>query len=231
MKNQVIPLDKELGREIAKEYFMEMCGYKKNKIVPLKKLQNSLKTLEDIYDKLYIQAIISEYDNSCISASTMVLDGEEFTCKALSQIPSREIEKVYIYLMTTGELEYGEASVLNEVYYDMWQTAYIYAGKEILRQYLQNLHNNKKKYVSDSFGPGFYGMEVSQLKQFFAVLDGKKIQMKLLESGFMLPMKSYAGFITVTNSANNIPSKDCENCLSVGKTCMYCKGKSEIVLC
>lgn len=227
MKNQVIQLDKMQGREIAQKYFVDMCGYNRGNIVPQKKIEKSLKTLENIYDRIKIQVLVSEYEKSCVDGKTMLLDGEVFTCKALSKIPQEEIKKVYIYLLTAGEPDYEETSILNEVYYDMWQTAYVYAGKEILKQYLQKLSHCENEYISDSFGPGFYGMDVSQLKQFFAILDGEKIQIRLLENGFMLPVKSYAGFFVITDSPQNLPDKDCENCLSGGKTCMYCKAGSK----
>ncbi|WP_242830987.1 vitamin B12 dependent methionine synthase [Desulfosporosinus meridiei] len=223
MKNHMILLDKDQGKEIAEKNFTDMCGYNRGKPVPQKIIDRSLRSLNDVYHLLEIKALISEYEKTCVEGINMLLDGKLFTCNALAQIPSEEIEGIYIYLLTVGELNLSEVSILNQVYYDMWQNAYMDAGQEILRQYLQGLSCNIDRYVSDNFGPGFFGMDVSQLEKFFAILDGEKISLKLLDSGFMSPTKSYAGFFLVTNSQQNFVGKDCENCLSSGKTCMYCK--------
>jgi len=223
MKNQLIRLDKNQGKELAEENFRVMCGYNRRKPVSQKIIERSLRSLEDVYHQLEIKALFSEYEKTCVDGINILLDGKLFTCNALAQIPTEEIEGIYIYLLTVGELNLSEASMLNQIYYDMWQNAYMDAGQEILRQYLQGLSCNTDRNVSDNFGPGFFGMNISQLEQFFAILDGEKISLKLLDSGFMSPSKSYAGFFLVTNSKQNFVGNDCKNCLSSGKTCMYCK--------
>ncbi|SHJ34099.1 vitamin B12 dependent methionine synthase [Parasporobacterium paucivorans] len=210
MKNQVILLDKKPGRELAQERFMDLCGYSRGKSMPEKRMERTLKALEDIYDKLQIRAVISEYGKECIDGMSMLLDGEVFTCKALARIPSGEIRKVYLYILTAGEAEYGEASALDEVYYDFWQSAYVFAGRETLRQYLQNQNPNENKYMSGSYGPGFHGMEVSQLKKFFTVLDAELIDVRLLDCGLMSPMKSFAGFFVEAESEQDFPPEDSE---------------------
>lgn len=227
MKNYIIRLDKDQGKERAEKNFRDMCGYNRRKPVPQKIIERSLRSLEDVYHQLEIKALISEYEKNCADGIHMLLDGKLFTCYALAQIPTEEIERIYIYLLTVGELNFSEASILNQVYYDMWQNAYMDAGHEILRQYLQGLSCNTDRYVSDNFGPGHYGMDISQLEQFFAILDGEKICLKLLDSGFMSPTKSYAGFFLVTNSKQNFVGNDCANCSSSRKTCIYCKANPE----
>jgi len=230
MKNQIIRLDKDQGKELAEKNFTDMCGYNRRKPVSQKIIEQSLRSLNDVYHQLEIKVIISEYEKTCVDGINMLLDGKLFNCNALAQLPAEEIERIYIYLLTVGELNVSEASVLNQVYYDMWQNAYMDAGQEILRQYLQGLSCNIDRNVSDNFGPGFFGMDISQLEQFFAILDGEKICLKLLNSGFMSPSKSYAGFFLVTNSKQNFVGNDCGNCLSSGKTCMYCKAGRKMVL-
>jgi hypothetical protein len=223
MKNQLIQLDKELAKETAHKAFEDMCGYNKGKPASKKIVEKSLKSLNDIYSQIDIQAVVSEYEGTCVKGADLMLEGQTFVCDALKQIPAGDVDRVYIYLLTSGEPDSGESSILSKVYYDMWQNAYMDAGQEMLGQHLQQFACNQGRYVSDTFGPGFFGMEASQLKQFFAILDGDKIGVKLLESGFMFPQKSFAGFFLVTRSKQNLLANSCEHCLSPGKTCMYCK--------
>lgn len=223
MKNHVIYLDKNLGKEPAEKAFRDMCGYNREKTVPLKIIERSLRSLDDVYHQIEISVLISEYEKPCLDGTDMVLDGESFSCKALTQIPAGEIEKIYVYFLTAGEVNFSDASGLNSVYYDIWQNAYVDAGQEILRRHLQGLSCNRDKYVSENFGPGYYGMAVSQVEKFFSILDADRINVKLLSGGFMYPIKSYAGFFLVTNSKQNFAEIDCSSCLSSGKTCVYCR--------
>ena len=66
-------------------------------------------------------------------------------------------------------------------------------------------------------------MEAGQISKFFSLLRAEKIKMELLENGFMSPAKSYAGFFIVTDDVQLLPGKDCEYCMSSGRTCVYCK--------
>ena len=223
IKNQMILLEKEQAGETADKYFMGMCGYDNGKAGSKKKIERAVKCLEDIYDQLEIKVLISEYPGSCVDGTNLKLDHERFTCKVLSQIPAGAIERIYVYLMTAGEPVYTAANTLNEVYCDLWQNAYVDAGVDVLRHYLQELKYNEEMYVSKSIGPGFYGMEASEIKRIFAILDSGKIELKLLDSGFISPVKSFAGFFIVTSNAWDFADENCLNCPASGPSCKYCK--------
>lgn len=223
IKNQIFLLDKDKAGGPAKRFFMDMCGYGNGKPVAPKKIERAMTCLDDIYDQLEIKALVSEYPGSCINGTRLELDGETFTCKALSQISPGEIERIYVYLLTAGEPVYHAGSALNEVYCDLWQNAYIETGLDLLRQYLQGQKCNEQKYVSSSIGPGFYGMDAEALKQIFSIMDSSAIKMELLEGGFMSPVKSFAGFFIVTGCAWEFAGEDCINCPSEGTSCRYCR--------
>lgn len=198
MKNQVITLEKDGRKDLAEAYFMDMCGYNRSRKIPRKAIEKGKAALDDIYNKFSLRAVISEYPGSCLHGDKMTLDGVDFRCRDLSKIKDEDVESIYVYLMTAGQLEEQDASPLNQVYYDTWQSAYVQAGRIILQEYLAQIPENRDKYFSQSFGPGFYGMEVSQLKDFFKILKGNKIDIELMECGLMAPMKSFAGFYVVT---------------------------------
>ncbi|UWG98173.1 vitamin B12 dependent methionine synthase [Dehalobacter sp. DCM] len=223
MKNHVIRLDKNQGKDLAEKAFRDMCGYNRGKTVSPKIIERSLRSLDDVDDQIAITVLISEYEKPYYDGTEMILDGQAFFCQALAQIPAGEIERVYVYLLTAGEVDLSGASGLNSVYYDIWQNAYVDAGQEILRRHLQGLSCNHDKFVSGNFGPGYFGMEISLVEKIFSILDADKINMKLLSGGFMYPLKSYAGFFAVTSSKQNVAEIDCDNCMSSGKTCVYCR--------
>lgn len=225
MKNIIVELDKDKGRDRAQDYFLDMCGLYRRKDINPKHLDDSLDTLEDIYDHIQIQAILSKYDRQCVQGGQMILGDTVFPCRALSRVPESDILNVYIYLLTVGDVNPMCERVLYQVYYDMWQTAFVDVGRDLLREHItKTLAGHYPAFaISDTFGPGFFGMPVTDTRKFFEVLDADKIGASIKPDGFMRPVKSYAGFFLITDKEESLPSKDCENCVSSGKTCSYCK--------
>lgn len=223
MKNIVVELDKDRGRDRAQDYFLDMCGLYRRMDINTKHLDDSLDTLEDIYGHIQIQAIFSKYDRQCVQGGQLVLDDTVFSCRALSQVPESDILNVYIYLLTVGDVNLLCERVLYQVYYDMWQTAFVDVGRDLLREHIKSTLNYKIFAISDTFGPGFFGMPVADTRKFFEILDAGRIGASINPDGFMRPIKSYAGFFLITDKVESLPSKDCENCVSSGKTCSYCK--------
>ena len=84
--------------------------------------------------------------------------------------------------------------------------------------------------ISDSFGPGFYGMDISYIKDFFSFMNNEEIGMSLMKSGMMLPIKSFAGFFIVLEKGSKLPESACQNCIMKTKSCVFCRmsRKSEI---
>lgn len=223
MKNVLLELDKEPRRERARQSFSVMCGYHKKKVSP-KKMEASYQTLNEIDDDINGKILISSYDGSCVDGGYMVLDGIPFYCKALERIPKEELVRVYIYLITVGNLTDEGTDLVKRIYYDMWQTAYVDTARDYVKEYLEELPENEGLVVSESFGPGFYGMGSDEVRKFFQVLDSDKIGIYQNELGFMVPFKSYAGFSVVTTRKESLPTKDCASCcVQGGITCIYCR--------
>jgi hypothetical protein len=105
----------------------------------------------------------------------------------------------------------------------MWQTAFVDVARDLLQNYITNTFTYKSYAISDSFGPGFFGMPASDTLKFFSILDAEKIGASIRPGGLMIPVKSYAGFFLVTDKEESLSSKDCDSCMSNRKTCSYCK--------
>ena len=228
MRNRVLELDKGKGKERAKEYFMKICGFDKNKRIPQKRIEEGLCALEDIYENIHIQVILSEYGKSCIRKEEINLDGIVFKCKALSRVRPEDFVKLYVYMLTVGDIHNRNAKILWQVYYDIWLTAFVNTGRDLLLSYIKGIQDTPASFVSGSFGPGFYGMPVSELDKFFQVMNAGEIGIKNLNKHFMVPAKSHAGFYVVTANKEVLLEKDCENCASSGKTCYYCQETTRI---
>ncbi len=163
MKNVVVELDKDSGRDRATQYFMDIAGlYKRDGLNPKYHLE-SLKTLDDIYNDIIIKAVFSRYDGSSLSKGRLTLDNVSFNCFLLNNLASGELLGLYVYILTIGRSLWDCERVLYQVYYDMWETAFVDLGRDLLKEYIVKLESgfNSSFCVSDSFGPGFYGLPVS----------------------------------------------------------------------
>ena len=94
----------------------------------------------------------------------------------------------------------------------------------------ENNFEENEIVISDSFGPGFYGMDISYIKDFFSFMNNEEIGMSLMKSGMMLPMKSFAGFFIAMEKGSKLPESTCQNCIMKTKSCVFCRmsRKSEI---
>ncbi len=233
MKNEVVILDRNKTDQIAERYFIKMCGFNQGQDIHKTMLQDGYSIRDKLLNESSIKAIISSFDKSVISEKTVDINGIKFECNAFRQIDKENINKIYIYILTAGHFELPDASMLELVYADAWGTAYVDAGRDILRSilsmdnYINQIERENDNFLSDSFGPGYYGMDITQVMNFFKVLDSGKIGVSVRESGLMEPAKSIAGFYIAVKDKNQIPGKDCQSCLSNAKGCYYCRAKNK----
>lgn len=223
MKNIIVQLDKEEGQARAREYFMDTCGLYRRADINPKHIAESLGTFDEVYDHIDIRAVFSRYDRGSVQGDRLVCDGVDFQCRALSQVPVEDVLEVYIYLLTVGDVKPTSERVVFQVYCDMWQTVFVDVGRDLLQEHIKNTLTYETFAISDTFGPGFFGMPATDTEKFFQVLAADKIGASIRPGGLMIPVKSYAGFFLVTTKEESLPSKDCENCVSSRKTCSYCK--------
>lgn len=223
MKNIIVQLDKNEGRDKTREYFLDTCGLYRRPDINPKHITDSLSTFDEVYDHIDIKAVISRYDRSCVQGDRLVCDGVSFQCQALSRVPAEDVLDVFIYLLTTGDMKPTSERVVFQVYCDIWQTAFVDVGRDLLQDYVKSTLTYDAFAISDTFGPGFFGMPGADTEKFFQVLAADRIGASIRPGGLMIPVKSYAGFFLVTTKEESLPSKDCENCVSSRKTCSYCK--------
>lgn len=197
MKNIIVQLDKNKGKAKAREYFLDTCGLYRRKDINPKHIADSLRTLDDIYDCIRINAIFSKYDR-CVQGDKLTCEDITFQCRAFSQVPGQDILSAFIYILTVGEIYPSCERVLYQVYYDIWQTAFVDAGRDLLKEYISDMLSYTTFGISDSFGPGFWGMPAADTKKIFRILNADRIGVRIKPNGLMLPVKSCAGFFLVT---------------------------------
>lgn len=221
MQNRIINFSKEETKDIAAEYFFNTCGFHGDKENDRPLMEKGMSLRDEVIGDISVKAIVSSFGAGVIKGKIIDLNGIQFECNAFEQINKESIEAIYIYILTAGNWDINSESMMHRLYADIWGTAYVDAGRDLLCREIQARH--KGYSISDSLGPGYYGMEVTQLKNFFQVLDAAKIEVTVKDSCLMVPVKSNAGFYIVVNNEAGLPQSDCKDCIGNSTGCQFCK--------
>jgi hypothetical protein len=212
----------------AMEYFMKICGFNREGEKYQRMLKQGLDIKEMIKDRVEIKAVVSSFPGSTITGNTAVLSGITFECNAFQRLDPEHISGIYAYIMSAGIYELDDNDpIMDQLFADIWGTAYVDAGLEALKRFVEtdirNACGKDNITVLDSFGPGFYGMEVTQIGKFFELLDGDKIGVKARSNSLMLPLKSCSGFFVAVDDLTRLPASDCQSCRGGAKNCAFCQ--------
>lgn len=229
MKNECISLSKEEADRYAYDYFLNICGFKDREGEKFQRLlDHGMKVKERIIDRIDMKAVASSFDSDIISGNTARIGDVTFVCNAFEQLEKSSIRKIYLYIFTAGDFGLNDSDpVIDQLYADIWGTAYTDAGLEVLKHRLKEDFSRDREHekaeILDPFGPGFYGMDVDQIGSFFEVLDGDQIGVQARTNSLMLPLKSCAGFFVLMDDGSKLPPADCKSCRADHKGCEYCQ--------
>ncbi len=228
IENHIISISMAEADVFAMEYFIKICGFHREGEKYRRMLARGIEIREMIRDRIDIKAVVSSFPGCVIRENTAVLSGVTFECNAFQRLDPSHICGVYAYIMTAGTFELDDAApILDQLYADIWGTAYVDAGLDVLRRYveedLKERSEERELFVLDSFGPGFYGMDVNQTGKFFELLDGNSIGVKARANCLMLPLKSCSGFFVGVNDKTSLPATDCKSCRAEYKNCAFCR--------
>lgn len=233
MDEMIISMDKTEVEVTAKNYFLCSSGLTKNGPKFDKMREEAFKTHDLLQKRINIKAISSFNQDINLQDNLLRVRKKEFRCNAFAQIDHNSIHGVYLYIVTAGDFFLEHEGILRQVFADIWGTSYIDAARNLLEQrLLHDYHEkygdkqelqNKKYFLSNSFGPGFYGMKLDQIQDIISVVDEEKIQVCVKEnSNLMTPLKSCAGIYFVVDDNYKMIGKECEKCMGNAYGCKLC---------
>lgn len=229
MINHVLSIDKYCLEETVVRYFIEACRLNPEKEKHQKMLERALAVRMKIISGINIRAVLSRFEKENLCGKVLNLNGIEFCCNAFEQFKRANIQGIFTYVLTVGSSEFKEDSVIDLFYADTWLTVYVDAARDDMKARISNEFSmnssGMKTYVSDSFGPGYYGMPTNQIAKFFEVMDVEKIGVELVGEGMMYPLKSCAGIYIATNDRNELPEVNCRECIPSKVSCQFCRIK------
>lgn len=232
MKNQKISIEEAKAFPLAEKRFIRTCGFN----LETEKHQRMMKMGMDVrnqgVDGIKIDALVSYYGSEVYHDSKVQVGDTQVYCNYFEQIPKEWVEGVYFYMLTVGECLFSsEENIMDFLYADIWGTNYVDAGVEILKtRLLEDLKQRFPKrdlYLSDEFGPGYFGMPVIESKKFFNILDGDSIGVWVKDSGLMIPQKTCAGLYLVLNRQGVKAEPECMQCRGNASGCQFCAVRAE----
>ena len=218
MKKLSFAIDKGSCNDLAYKIFMENAGIDREGRKFRKMKEAAMLMRQSIDDSIQIRASYAYYEDVDLAGSAALIGGQRFVCGAFEQIDPETIKGAYVYALSAGEFGLPEESIMDQLYADIWGTAFADAARLLLKDRLQQACS-----LSDSFGPGFYGMDVSAMAQIAKLVDFRELGIELRNSRIMLPLKSCAGiYFTVDENYREI-NQSCRDCLGTYTSCQLCQ--------
>ena len=236
MQNQIIRISREKADNLAMELFIKTTGLNAAGDKCARMLSQGICLRESIQDRINIRAVVSSFPGTAMNGNVAVLGEIKFECNAFESFNPNSVIGIYAFILTAGDFDDNDhSSSLDQLYTDIWGTSYVEAGLRVLKQHIkrhinQNIQNTIEDGQSsdtnitilDRFGPGYYGMDINQLKQFFKLLDSDSIGVKLVNNSLMIPIKSCTGFFIAVNDGTILPKSDCNSCRAEYRNCSFC---------
>lgn len=224
--------DKELF-PLAEKRFIEICGFNQGNPLHEKMMKDSREALIGAEKKSGSRALVSFFGPETFGEGKFAADDIEIECNFFAQIPCEDVAGIYAYLFTAGEWSHSpNESSMDVLYRDIWGTAYVDAGIAMLAEKLcgdmAERFPRQQMYLSEAFGPGYFGMAVTETKKFFQLLDGRLIDTEIRENGLMMPEKTCAGLFFVYRRPDIKAAQPCLACKGNSAGCSFCSVKNKI---
>ena len=224
MEKISLRIEKNECEDLTRDLFLKMSGINKTgeKFDRMKEDADNIR--DRIEDRIDIKVACHYYngkDDLKLDGRAVRIGSEIFQCNAFELLNESDVNGVYVYALTAGEYDSKEESILNRLYADIWGTSFTEAARILMSKEL-----GKRDELSDSFGPGFYGMDLIEMSKIDRLLGFEKIGIELKKSGILVPVKSCAGLLfSVTDSYQKMNSA-CRDCLGNHKSCKLCRQMS-----
>ena len=221
----------------AEALFIEESGVAKDGEKYERMRESAFAIREELEDRVQVKGEYCYYDSFRLDGKTLTVfreDGSEITsvdCLAFEQLDPASLEGVYVYAVSAGDYYLEDRPIMDQLYADIWGTAFTDAIRAMLVDAVRkNCREEDVKFnTSDSFGPGFYGMDSFEMHKMPLLVDFDGMGMEVKESGVILPLKSCAGIVFRVNDKYEHLNSACELCYGSKKTCSLCSVRRHLI--
>ncbi len=222
LRNEVLQFHKEVLCREAERLFMQIGGLDRQgkRFATLRR--RGIEIRSEINEQIDPKAIVSYYDRCVITRKedVLVIDGVSLKCRAFAQLDEEQIWGAYVFFIHAGAYSVDNRPVMEQLMADMWGTAFVDATRMQFRKSLA-----EEAILSEEFGPGFFGMDVTQMKELAKLADPSMIGVEVRDTGILLPIKSCGGLYLHVKDGYMPLNSACLCCRGTATSCNYCELK------
>ncbi|MDO4833965.1 MAG: ASKHA domain-containing protein [Bacillota bacterium] len=222
-----IELDMDECRERAENLFIERSGLTADCEKNERMRRDALAFRERIANRIRPKGGYYYYERFQLDKQVLSVKGVELRCAAFERMNPEAIEGVYVYAVTAGDFLPENMTIMEQLYGDIWGTAFTDAVREMIVTKIGDAcrEENVKFAASDSFAPGFYGMDPLEMRKIPLLINFEDLGMELKESGVIVPVKSCVGIVFKVNDKYEPVGNACKPCRGSRMTCRLCSLK------
>lgn len=157
-----------------------------------------------------------------LSGSLLTAGGVTVECRAFERMKKEAVRNVYFCACTAGDFACTSEDDMEKFYADLWGGAYLDGLRTLLEDELADRAAEEGLTLSRSFGPGFYGMDVSETAKIAEIVDFDELGMRINSAGVMEPPKSCAGLYFAVREGFEDPGPECKDCRGNEGGCRFC---------
>lgn len=224
MKREFFKPGRADADKLAEEIFAARTGLKRQGKKVERMKRDAEKVREQIESAIDLRCEYAYFEagDFSVSGDELSIDDIALKCRFFEEIQENEVKGVYLYACTAGDYSFPEWKLMDQLYADIWGDAYIDASRMLMEDRIRGLIGDDCR-LSESFGPGFYGMDVIENLKFPQLIDFDAIGIGFNSSGIMIPIKSCTGlYFTVTPEYKGA-GPECRACRGNHENCSICK--------
>lgn len=157
-----------------------------------------------------------------LSGSLLTAGGVTVECRAFERMEKEAVRNVYFYACTAGEFSCTGEDDMEKFYANLWGGAYLDGLRILLEDELADRAAEEGLTLSLSFGPGFYGMDVSEAGNISKIVDFEDLGIRINLSGVLEPANSCTGIYFAAAEGFDWPGPECKDCLGNEGGCRFC---------
>ena len=189
---------------------------------PEKRYQRMLRQAVELKDEIVggvaVRAVYNYYDDVYLKDSILAIDGKALVSQTLKGIDPAQILGAYVFVLTAGDFSYPDKPMMEQVLLDLWGTAFATTGRKHLQA-----HFAKDGRISETFGPGLYGIPMESMRDLVSLVDADLIGVTVNESSFLWPVKSYGGIVFRVADDYKPRGGSCATCRGSRLSCNLCE--------
>ncbi len=209
---------------LALRVLTERLGVDTSGAASMQMLRGAQKVRSLIYDdiKLAGECVSFKAGEFTLSGSLLTAGGVTVECRAFERVEKEAVRNVYFFACTAGDFVCTRGDDMEKFYANLWGSAYLDGLRILLEDELADRAAEGGLTLSKSFGPGFYGMDVSETANISRILNFKDVSIRVNPFGVMEPPKSCAGIFFAVREGFEDPGPECKDCLGNEGGCRFC---------